>query len=236
MSLAIDIALILIVAYMAWRGFRNGFIRAVLGILAILAAIYGANLVAKTYSGEFTGMLKPFVGGIIGKAVSNAMDGSDAPAAEGEDSAPEDNAAPNVFDISFEALQAIGVSDEAAGLLADKVGGEIESVGQQMTATLTEKLCAALAYILVFGITFLVIAILFAIIGNLLNLVYILPGIETADRLIGLVLGLLKGGLIVFAIAMILRYMGLISPEVIDKTTLLKFLTDVNPLADILGI
>ncbi len=253
MSLAIDIVLVLILALAAWRGFRNGFIRGVLGLVAIVVAIYGANLVAKTYSGEFTGMLKPFVGGIINSAVSDAIvkydqqspdtetgadgDGeSDADTgADGDaDTGRDDDA--NVFEISFEALRNIGISSKAAGLLAEKVGDEIKSIGQQMTSSLTEKLCGALAYIILFGISFVIILIIFAIIGNLMNLVYILPGIETADRLIGLILGLVKGALIVFAIAVMIRYLGLLSPEAVQNTTLLKLITDVNPLADLLGI
>lgn len=253
MSLAIDIILVLILALAAWRGFRNGFIRGVLGLVAIVVAIYGANLVAKTYSGEFTGMLKPFVGGIIDSAVSDAIvkydqqspdtetgadgDGeSDADTgADGDaDTGRDDDA--NVFEISFEALRNIGISSKAAGLLAEKVGDEIKSIGQQMTSSLTEKLCGALAYIILFGISFVIILIIFAIIGNLMNLVYILPGIETADRLIGLILGLVKGALIVFAIAVMIRYLGLLSPEAVQNTTLLKLITDVNPLADLLGI
>jgi uncharacterized membrane protein required for colicin V production len=253
LSLAIDIILVLILALAAWRGFRNGFIRGVLGLVAIVVAIYGANLVAKTYSGEFTGMLKPFVGGIIDSAVSDAIvkydqqspdtetgadgDGeSDADTgADGDaDTGRDDDA--NVFEISFEALRNIGISSKAAGLLAEKVGDEIKSIGQQMTSSLTEKLCGALAYIILFGISFVIILIIFAIIGNLMNLVYILPGIETADRLIGLILGLVKGALIVFAIAVMIRYLGLLSPEAVQNTTLLKLITDVNPLADLLGI
>lgn len=255
MSLAIDIVLVLILAFAAWRGFRNGFIRGVLGLVAIVVAIYGANLGAKTYSGEFTGMLKPFVGGIIDSAVSDAIvkhdlqppdtdtgpDGDGTPdadtGADGDtDTGADGDEAPNVFEISFEALRNIGISSKAAGLLAEKVGDDIKTVGQQMTSTLTDKLCGALAYILLFGISFVIILIIFAIIGNLMNLVYILPGIETADRLIGLVLGLVKGALIVFAIAVMIRYLGLLSPEAVQNTTLLKLITDVNPLADLLGI
>ena len=58
MSLIIDLILIAIVAFCAWNGYRKGFIMGISGILALIVAFYGAQIVADTYSQEFTSMLK----------------------------------------------------------------------------------------------------------------------------------------------------------------------------------
>jgi uncharacterized membrane protein required for colicin V production len=259
MALAIDIVLVLIVAFSAWRGFKNGFIRGIFGVLAIIIAIYGANLIAKTYSGEFTGMLEPFVGGIVDK---NIIGVTDDDTADGEDESPPDDvaspapddAAPeddtadideeaalaephsDIYDISYKALRGVGISEEAARLMAEKVDGEIDSVGQQLTNNLTEKLCSMLAYIAVFGISFILIAIIFAVIGNVVNLAFSLPGIQTVDKIIGLVMGIARGVLIIFAIGVVVRYLGLVSAGTVEKTVLLDYVVNNNPIANILGI
>lgn len=234
MSIVIDVVLVLIVAFSAWRGFRNGFIRGVFGILAIIIAIYGANLVAKTYSSEFTGMLEPFISGIVDKSVTDA---------QGIGSEPETQDAPqtydktrSVYDISYTALRNIGISEGAAKLMAEKVGAEMDNVGQRMSSNLTRTLCNALAYIAVFAVAFILIAIIFAVIGNIFNLAFSIPGIESADKIIGLILGILKGLLIVLTLAVVVRYVGLISGETVEKTTILKYILNINPLANILGI
>jgi uncharacterized membrane protein required for colicin V production len=253
----IDGILVLIVAFCAWRGFKNGFIRSVFGVLAVIIAIYGANLAAKAYSGEFTGMLEPFVGGIVDKAITRvtrpAGNAQESAAGESKTAADSDNKTEadnvktkdaaltedkkdNVFEVSYAALRDMGVSAGASKLIADKVGGQMENVGQTMSVFLTEKLCQALAYIGVFIIAFALIAIIFAVIGNIFNLAFSIPGIETIDKIVGLVLGLFKGLLIVFVLAVALRYIGLLPADTVEKTTVLEFLLNKNPLAGILGI
>lgn len=236
MSYIIDVALALILVFFAWKGFKNGFLRAVIGLVAVIAAIYGANLVAKTYAENFTDTFRPFVAGVVDKALIKNTPSGNIEDVQQDTQQPEGSDKSSVFDVSLKILQSIGVSDKASGLIAGKVNSEVSTVGEQLKNNLTDRLTEALAYIAVFAAAFIAIAIVFAVIGKLINLVHILPGIETADRLIGLILGLLKGALIVFAIAVIIRYFGLVSPEAIEKTTFLKYITNVNPLADILGI
>lgn len=247
LNILIDIALVLIVVFLAWRGFKNGFVRGIFGVLAIIVAIYGANLVAKAYADDFTGMLEPFVSGVVDRAYSDVMDGGvredDPPAGDtaagdtqgAAENDAEDEKPNNVYSVSFETLRKIGISEGAARQIAEKVGGKIDTVGHQMSTNLTGMLCDALAYIAVFAVAFILIAIIFAVIGNIINLAFSLPGIESADRIIGLVLGILKGLLIVLTLALVVRYFGLLAPETIEKTKVLKYILDTNPLADILG-
>lgn len=242
MSTAIDIVLVIIVAFSAWRGFRNSFIRGIFGVLAIIIAIYGANLIAKTYSGEFTGMLEPFVSGIVDKSIAGVI-GKDSEDSISEDtgemrdtSDTETESLSDIFTISYKALRKIGLMEEASRKMAENVQGEIDSAGQQMSNNLTQKLCSTLAYIAVFGISFILIAIIFAVFGNVVNLAFSLPGIEMVDKIAGLVMGLLRGLLIILAIGVIMRYLGLLSAVTIEKTVLLKYIINNNPIANILGI
>ncbi len=252
MSILIDIALVLIVAFLTWRGFANGFVRGIFGILAIIVAIYGANLVAKAFADDFTGMLEPFVSGIVEKAYSDVMAGDE----ESQDDVQTDDDTENemddasstpesiavdekprsVYDASFQTLRKMGISEGAARQIAEKVGGTIDTVGYSMSSNLTDMLCSALAYIAVFAVAFILIAIIFAVIGNIFNLAFSIPGIQSIDKIIGLALGLVKGLLIVLTLAVIVRYFGVFAPETIERTTVLKYILNMNPLANILGI
>lgn len=235
MNWAIDGVLVLIVAYCAWRGYKNGFIRGVIGILAIIIAIYGANLVAAAYSSEFTGMLEPFVGGTIDKAVTKVVgNGSGTESSFGGVLTGTDKT--NVYSVSYAALRQVGVADSAAKLLAEKVSGKQDTVGQSMSVYLTDKFCAVLSYIGVFVVVFILISIVFAVIGNIFNLALTLPGIQTADKFIGLGLGILKGLLIILVLSVVFRYLGLLTGNMVEKTTVLNFILNKNPLASILGI
>ena len=64
-SIIMDVVLVGIIVLAAYRGFRKGIIASVIGIVSLVVAIYGANLLAVTFSGEFVGVLEPFVSGIV---------------------------------------------------------------------------------------------------------------------------------------------------------------------------
>ncbi len=57
MGIVIDIILALIVVLCVWRGYKNGLIISLVGALAIVIALAGANIAARTFSDEFSGML-----------------------------------------------------------------------------------------------------------------------------------------------------------------------------------
>lgn len=251
MYIAIDALLIAAPVYCMWRGYKSGIIRGVCGTLALIAAIFGANLVASTYSSEVSAMLRPFVGGIVDTTLSSLMSGDDeigdaAERAEVSDwenwdnvaglLSPEGTDSSDLREACYVTLRNIGLPEAPAKLIAEKIaGGEYDS-GSSLSDIISDKLCSALAYIAVFGIVFLLISIAFTVIGNVLNLVFKLPGLEFLDSIVGLVFGLAKGAVIIYAIAAVVRYVGLVAPSIIDKTTLLKYLINTNPLANILGI
>lgn len=232
MSVIIDVVLVLIVGFCVWRGWRNGIIRGICGVLALILSLYGANLLASTFSGEFTSALRPFVGGVVDSAVSSLV------------GAPEDDEEPqldegerrDVFTVAFSVLRRLGVAENLAERLSAEVTEESGAVDRNMAASITDKLCASLAYVAVFAICFLLLSIVFALIGNLLNFVFSIPGIETIDSAVGMVFGLLKGLLIVLVIAVVLRYPALISPETLEETVVLKYLINRNLVAQILGL
>jgi uncharacterized membrane protein required for colicin V production len=251
LSIAIDVIIVLLVAFCAWRGFKSGIIRGVCGVLALVLALFGANIVATAYSGEFTGMLRPFVGGVVDKTIegilspgSNDEDDEDAQNPDDTDDADDTQTQPEepeeipegVFDLSLATLKKLGMFESAAKLVAGKISDETDSAGYGLSGVITDKLCAAIAYIAVFGIAFILLAIIFAVLGNLLNFVFSIPGFEKLDKIIGVVFGLARGALMVLAAAVILRYVGLANSALINDTRILKYLIENNPVADVLGL
>ncbi|MDR1589585.1 MAG: CvpA family protein [Oscillospiraceae bacterium] len=248
MYIAIDVLLLATPVYCLWRGYRGGIIRGVCGVLALIVAIFGANLVASTYSDEVTEMLRPFVGGVVDGALASVISGdADGEPGAGDGSGqlsgessgaliPDEASGEELRTASYTALREIGLPEAAAKLISEKIASGAFEAGAALTDVITDKLCSALAYIAVFAIMFLLVSIAFAVIGNILNLVFKLPGLELIDSLIGMVFGLFKGVVIVYAIAAVVRYIGLLAPSIIDKTRVLKYLINTNPLADILGI
>ncbi len=225
MSIIIDLVLVAIVAFCAWNGYRKGFIMGISGILALVIAFYGAQIVADTYSQEFTSMLKPFVSGVVDSAVAGVQEDNSE---KYEDS--------DVYEITFDALGSIGIIKGAAEDIAQEISERVERTGQTMREEIVNVLCSKVAYVLTAIIVFLLILIVFTVIANILNLAFKLPGLELINEVLGGVFGFAKGAVFVLVIAWLLRYLGvLISEETVNKTVLLEWLMEHNLVADFFG-
>jgi len=228
--LAIDLAVLGIIAFCGWRGYRNGLIRGVFGIVALIVAIFGANIAAAAYSEEFTGMLKPFVGGVVDTAFTDTNQES----AASEPVKPDSGNESKQFGIAYDILRRVGLPESSATRVAELAsGGDVEGF---LSDLISDKLSSALAYVAVFAVAFILIAIIFAVIGNLIGFVFSLPGLRLLDSVAGVLFGLAKGLIIVFTLATIIKYFGLLARDTIESTKVLSYFINNNPIANMLGL
>jgi uncharacterized membrane protein required for colicin V production len=224
----IDLGIIGIVVFCAWRGYRNGLIRGVFGLVTLIISLILGNIVATAYSEEFTGMLNPFVGGIVDTAlVDVAAEGIEYELVEHENDTEE-------FKSAFNALRYIGLPSSAAAQVAEKAVEDDSD--QPLTDSIAQELSLSLAYVAVFAIAFILIAIIFAVIGNLIGFVFSLPGLRLVDMISGAALGLVKGIILIVALAAVIRYFGLLALETLEGTAILNYLVNNNFIANMLGI
>ena len=222
----IDLVLLLIILRCAWRGFRNGLIAGILAICALLFSVYAADILADTYSGEFTKMLEPFVTGVVDTANSTAEDYYEKKGVE-----------PQVYEMTHMTVEGVGFMKSASEIVSKEIAAEETETGSVLRRAIVDKLCTVVAYVLTYIIMFVLLIIIFGVIGNLFNLAFKLPGLELINGVLGTLLGLAKGLVYVFAIAWALRFTGLLLPEEkVNGTILLKWLMDTCPLVSFLGL
>ncbi len=227
-----DVLFAVIIVVCAWRGYKNGIIRGICGILAIIVSLYGANIIATAYSDEFTGMAKPFVEGIVDTSVSNVLNDAKKTMITVRTSDKDD-----VYTVCYAASRELGICDAAADKLAREMADDTSVVDQEMTELLSAKLCSKLAFAGLAAIAFILIAIVFAVIGNLINLSFQIEALGAAEPIIGTLLGIAKGIIIVLALATIFRYTGKIIPDTaVETTKILPHILNNNPVADRLGL
>lgn len=251
-TLAINLAVIAIILFCGWRGYKNGLIRGVFGVVSLIVALLVGNIVATAYSEDFTVMLDPFVSGLVESTFTNMRD-------EGVEYDAEEHDHQNKtedFGKAYTVLRLIGISETASVRVAEaslepeeqsdanaEGGDENEHDGEDssgvrimLTDKISTKLSSILAYVAVFAIAFILIAIILAVLGNLVSFVFSLPGLKLVDIIAGVALGLFKGFIIVYALAAIVRYFGLIAPQTIEEASILNYFVNNNPIANILGI
>ncbi len=221
LNLIIDLGLLAIIALSTFKGRKKGFISGLISVLALTAALFAAKQVSSAYSGEFTTMLEPFVSGIVGKTAENAT---------------QAGASGDVREQAYEALRSLGIMKSAASNIADEISANVSEGGYVLRNALVEKLCAVYAQVLTAAVAFILLLILLSVIANLTSLELRLPEVDSADAPLGLAFGFLKGLLFIFAIAWAARFSGMFLKEaVVDKTILLKFCMNFNPINAIFG-
>jgi uncharacterized membrane protein required for colicin V production len=221
LNLIIDLGLLAILVLSALKGRKKGFISGLVSVLALTAALLLSNLVSRAYSGEFTTMLEPFVSGIVSKTAEDAT---------------QAGASADVREQAYEALRSVGVMKSAAANIAGEIAGKTSEGGYVLRNALVERLCAVYAQVLTAAIAFILLLILLSVIANLTSLELRLPAVDSIDASLGLAFGFLKGLIFVFAIAWAAGFGGMVLKEnVVDKTILLEFCMNVNPINAIFG-
>jgi len=229
----IDFAVIGTVVFCGWRGYKSGLIRGVFGVVSLIASLLVANFTAQAYSGEAKNVLMPFASGLIDSTISDMEDeGLEYQALAHDHEITEAD-----FGTAYVALRQIGLPEAAAVRVAQQaleIGEDEED--RLFSDIIADRLISALSYVAVFGIAFLLIAIIFAVIGNLVGIIFALPGLKIVDIISGSVLGLFKGFIIVYTVAVIIRYFGLIMLETLENTSILRYIVNNNPIANMLGV
>lgn len=236
----IDIIIVAIIAFSIWRGYKGGIIATVCATVALFVSLIAGNVVATVYASEFEGALSTFAGGIVDTAASETLDfkGYD------EDGQPDDRypilteeEKRDVHTVSLNVLRRVGVSDDVANDIAEETAGEVDTVGLTMRQTITAKLCGKVSFAAVFFVVFLLVVIIFAAIGNIVNLSFTLPGAQRINSIVGAAIGAFNGIIIVLFITCLFRYTGIIiGKEAVGSTAIASWLTDSNALANIFGI
>jgi len=231
----IDLSIIGTVAFCAWRGYKNGLIRGVFGVVSLIVALIVANIAAQAYSNDAKAMLMPFASGVIDSTLAEMRDDGIEYQAIAHDHEIDDVD----FGTAYSVLRQIGLPEAASVNIAEQALEMRDNTQEELssfTEAIADKLTTTLSYVAVFGIAFLVISIVFAIVGNLIGFVFSLPGLKLVDIIAGSVFGLFKGLIIVYTVAVIIRYFGILALSTLESTSLLNYIVNNNPIASILGL
>jgi len=232
-----DLLIVAILLFCAWQGYRRGIIGGILAVLFIIVSMYGANLVANTYSDEFTSMVRPFISGYLDSVEREVVD----------DLAPAGLRAFSTEDLfrrepGLEPVMArqifleLGVHESRTEPLLQRYlmyRDDGATVNQAMTEVLVSSLCFYLVYV----IGFLLIIIGLTVVYNIIPLSFRLPGLTLVDDIGGGVLGFAQGLMLVFVLTWALGYTGLLFPEdFLGSTVVIEMLIRANPMVGIINL
>lgn len=217
MTYIIDIAILLALAFFAWRGAKKGLILTLFSLLAIFVAFFGARAVASTFSQPVADILRPSIqhainGAVTGQSPDGELDpqASSAPSLPGYHPQEEDPAADLTLQEVLDLIEGSELFSGLRGFLEEAVEDQVLEVTTTATAAVAAYLAQLAANALLFGASFLLILLVWFLICRALDLTFRLPVLSTVNAAGGLVLGLLKGVLVMLVVVWLARLAGLI--------------------------
>lgn len=235
MHILISLLVIAVIGFAAWQGYRRGIVGSVLAVVFIALSVFGANMVANTYSNEFTTMFRPFIGGYLDRIEAEAAE-TIAPAGMEHFSVTE------LFQIepaiepvlARQVVSYMGVHESRTEEIVQDylyLRGYGYGVNDAMTTVLVDLFC----FLLVFVVAFLAILITLTVIYNVIPLSFRIPHFGRGDDIGGAAAGLVQGVLLVFMAAWLIGYIGIALPESVERAGVLNFFVNNNPMVVFIG-
>ena len=237
----IDLVLLGILIICVWSGYKKGIIMGIGGILCIIIAVYGANLLANSFSYDVVPALRPFANGYT----ETMMNGSDSAVMkrmgwDGSTYRVEDlvEMYPNrKLEFCSTCYQVLGFDENLSDRMAEKAVTYARESGAGIRTAVGQILCETVSYAACFLVAFLLILIILTVIGNLPNLSYKLPRFDILNDILGAVLGLVTGLMFCAVVVWLLRFLGkLIGSGTLASTRIGGWLLQQGFLTRYIGI
>lgn len=214
MKTVIDILILIILVHGAWSGYKKGLILGVAGALVLMVSVYGANLLADTFSHDVIPALKPFAGGYVEGQI-DAEDGVlDTLGWENEDNySLEDLLAQHSDekdDFARVCYENMGIHGTSASVMAEAALETAEDEELPIVDAIIYELCSRISYVGCFILAFLMIAIILTVIINLPNLSYKIPHLDLVNDISGTLIGLLTAAAYTAVLVWALKFTGMI--------------------------
>lgn len=231
--LIFDLVILAVLIFFTALGRKRGFVLTLCGFLAVFVAFLGASFLSDLLCEPVGRLIQPVLETSITQTLQETVDESQWQL-ERPDVSQEEGAE--------EALPQLPVGEALAALEDSKLykafGDALEDAFHEGVLKVTSTAAAAIAGYLaremarmvLFLVSFAVVLLAWTLLSHALDLAFRLPVLSTVNRGLGGVMGFIKGALIVFIAAWLLK--GRLLPrEAIEQTFLLKFFCENSPLS-----
>lgn len=224
------VAIVLIVSVV--QGYRKGFVLTLCGFLAVFVAFIGASILSDALAGPVSRAITPAVESGIQDTIGSYYQYT-PPLSEG--STQEDSFFQDLpLEEALAALQDSALYRTLTQNFQQAVESGVETVAANAVQALAEYVAAQLTRMVLFLLSFVIILAGWFVLSHALDLAFRLPVLSTLNQWSGAVIGLIKGGVLLFIACWLFR--GLIPQEAVDQSVLLRFFCTTNPFVLIASI
>lgn len=224
-NLVLDLIIVAVLILFAALGWHKGLVLTLCGLVAAFVAYAGASFVSQRFSEDIAVLVQPSIQVRLDQAVESALANSGEPSPSPLLPAAGEQEQPQLTASLEQVLRVLERSPLTAGFyqsVADAVRAGTLRVVTTATAAVAHYLAWQISRAGLFFLTFFLIVTAWALLSRALDLVCRLPVLRSFNEVGGLLLGLVKGALILVVVVGLVTLLGLIPEEVSAQTVLYR--------------
>lgn len=220
-----DLVILAVLALFVWRGASRGLVLSFLGLIAVSAATAGAALASRTLAPQVSSALEPKFAAVIEEKLEEELHASGL-----------DRVEQLPLQDVLAVLKEIGFYEDIVDTVSQAIQSGMIPAAANAAATVAAAAAQKAASCLIFSVVFSLLMAVWTFLRRILRRAARLPGVRLLNKTGGAALGLIKGCILLFIAAWILRFLGNLIPEnAVQQTYLLRFFMTTNPVALLLG-
>ncbi|MCH5191394.1 MAG: CvpA family protein [Oscillospiraceae bacterium] len=227
MSLILDIILVAVFAAFVFAAVKKGFIRTLLELVAVVAALVLAYQFSPVMSqAVFDGMLEKNITSSIETQIGDNFDATTAAkkAETALDAIPD-------FAVSLAETAGVNIDNIKNNISAEKLSAE--NVAKELVEKIAEPIVTGALTIIFFVLLSCVLIIILRIAAAKIAKLFKVPLVGTVDKLLGAVLGICRGLVVLVLICTVLEFLfangnGELAAAV-KNSTVMEILDNINP-------
>ena len=212
-----------IVLLSALLGRRKGFILTLCGFLALFVALIGAGVLTNLLAEPLSRLAVPFVENMLSEALQTSM---------GDLAADAEVAVTATLDQVLSLMEGVPLLSGLTGSVSQAVDQGLLEITADAAHSVALYVAEQFTRLILFPIFFVLIMLIWTALSHILDLAFRLPGLHFLNRMAGLLLGLARGGLLVFILCWLLKD-NYITQTTVDGSFLLPYFFGSNPLLNI---
>ena len=220
MSILADVVIVAVILLALIIGAKSGLLQSLAGVIVLVCSAIGASFAARFLADPLAQQLQPMLSDGLTEKLGQTGQSAAATVADAR-----------------QMLEKFGFSGESLENLAKEIVRRVGETGQTMADTVVGTVTHSIAFAVVFVVVFILLLVVLSLLIKPLELATRLPGLHGLNTLGGGVLGFVDGVLLVFAAVWVLRRLQLvITPQLVEESTLLKFFVENSPLSLLTGL
>ena len=202
----LDVIIVVLLIFFAWRGAQKGLILTLFGMLGLVVALFGARFISNTFYEPISDIIEPGIYQSVKELEERALSGLDFDLEATLDSSAES---------LVEVLREQDIFPGLVDLLENAVENDtfFENTTRPATEALSTYLSQILARLALFVLSFIVILVVWFLISRALDLAFKLPILHAVNVAGGAVFGFVKAVIVIVILVWVGQLMNWISAD-----------------------